>query len=140
MAAPAPTREDTFLITATVDDRPIGIFDKWSGGEVDSEESKYRPGGMLDEISLGGRRTIGNVTIDRYYDVLRDHPLYKWLMSVAGAVRGTVSWTPLDFRGRVVGEAVVLGGTFKRVERGDLDSEGNDAAELELEFTIDSFS
>lgn len=135
---PDPTRQDSYLVLAEVDGRPLGEWDTYSGGEVDSEESKYRPGGG-GEISLGGKRTIGNITISRYYDLLRDHPLYKWLEQVAGEVRGAVSWTPRNLRGQIAGDTVWKGGTFKRVEHSDMESDGGtDAAMLELEFTIDS--
>jgi hypothetical protein len=71
----APTREDTWLITCSVDGRDLGVFDTKSGGELDSEEAKYKPGGMAAEISLGGSRTYGNLTITRYADYVRDWPL-----------------------------------------------------------------
>jgi hypothetical protein len=66
---PSPTREDTWLITASVDGRDLGVFDTSSGGELDSEESKYKPGGMAGEISLGGTRTYGNLTRPRYCEI-----------------------------------------------------------------------
>lgn len=135
---PDPTRQDTYLILAEVDGRPLGAFDTYSGGEVDSEESKYRPGGFVGELSLGGKKTIGNVTISRYYDLLRDHPLYKWLEQVAGEVRGAISWTPCNLRNQVAGDSVWKGGTFKRVEHNDMESDGGaDPGMIELEFTID---
>ena len=61
--------------------------------KIDSEEAKYRPGGMAAEISLGGLRTIGNVTVGRYLDSQRDWPLVKWLASRTGMARGTVGVT-----------------------------------------------
>ena len=79
-----PTREDTWLVTVTVGDRALGVFDGFSGGEVDSEEALYSPGGMAAEISLGGRRTIGNVTVNRYCDRALDWPLIKWLTAQVG--------------------------------------------------------
>lgn len=132
-----PTREDTYLVNVTVGNLWVGTFDTHSGGEVDSEESKYRPGGMDEEISLGGRQTIGNVTVGRYYDVLRDHAIYKWLCRQAGKTRGNVMWVPLTINGHQIGEVVQEQGTLKRVQRSDIDSMGGDAATLELEFTID---
>jgi hypothetical protein len=81
----APTREDTWLITALVDGVDLGVFDSKSGGELDSEERSTSPGGMAAEISLGGTRTIGNVTLSRYCDRLRDWPRIKWLHSRVGA-------------------------------------------------------
>ena len=84
---PAPTREDTWLVNVTIDGRALGVFDGFSGGEIDSEEALYSPGGMAAEISLGGRRTIGNVTVNRYCDRALDWPLIKWLTGQVGAAR-----------------------------------------------------
>ena len=137
---PIPTREDTQMVVANVDGRDLGIFDTFAGGEVDSEEAEYRPGAMATEISLGGRQTIGNVTIGRYYDVLRDHPLYKWLAARAGNRPGSAYWVPLTIAGVVAGDPVLYLGTFKRVQHSDMDSNGGDAATLELEFTIEAIA
>jgi hypothetical protein len=138
MAGESPTREDTYAVYANVDGRDLGVFDTWSGGETDSEESTYYPGGMAIPISLGGRQTFGNVTIGRYYDTLRDHPLYKWLSARAGRARGSAYWVPLSINGAVAGEPVLASGTFKRVQHSDIDSTGGDAATLELEFTVEA--
>lgn len=137
---PVPTREDTHNVTASVDGRDLGLFDQKSGGEIDSEEQKYNPGGMIGEISLGGRRTIGNVTIERYYDALRDHPLVPWLASRVGAARGVIGVTPRDAYGIVQGDPITYAGTLKTVSPPDIDSTGTDAAKMSLEFTIDSFA
>jgi len=134
---PAPTREDTWLITCSVDGRDLGVFDTASGGEIDSEEAKYRPGGMAAEISLGGSRTIGNLTIGRYLDTLRDWPAIKWLANRTGSGRGSIGITPLTLNGERAGEPLVYGGTLKTVTTPDIDSTGTDAAILELEFTCD---
>jgi hypothetical protein len=72
------------------------VFDQFSGGEVDSEEALYSPGGMAAEISLGGRRTIGNVTVSRYCDRALDWPIIKWLTAQVGVARCTIGYTPLD--------------------------------------------
>ena len=54
----APTREDTWLVTCTVAGRALGVFDGFSGGEIDSEEALYSPGGMAAEIrSAAGARS-----------------------------------------------------------------------------------
>ena len=140
MAGESPTREDTYMVVADIDGRDLGVFDTFAGGEVDSEESKYSPGGMAGDISLGGRQTIGNVTIGRYYDTLRDHPVYKWLAARAGHVRGGCYWIPMTLHGVIAGDPVRYDGTFKRVQHSDIDSTGGDAATVELEFTVDTIS
>jgi hypothetical protein len=133
----APTREDTWLITLAVDGVNLGVFDSFSGGELDSEESKYRPGGMAAEISLGGTQMVGNVTISRYCDRLRDWPRIKWLQSRRGKGRVSIGVTPLDPNGATGGTPLVYTGTLKTVTPPEIDSTGTDAAQLELECTID---
>jgi hypothetical protein len=134
------TREDTVLVTVSVDDRDLGIFDQKSGGEIDSEESKYNPGGMVGEISLGGRRTIGNVTCERYYDALRDHPLIGWLATRVGGSRVKVGYVPKDAAGVTRGDPYTYSGTLKTVSPPDADSTGNDAAKWSIEVTCDGFA
>jgi hypothetical protein len=139
MPTTAPTREDTWLVSLSVDGRDLEIWDRWSGGEIDSDESKYRPGGMAAEISLGGTRTVGNITLGRDYDYLRDHPLLPWLISKVGAGRATIGRQPLDMNGSPQGAALTYTGTLKTVTPPDIDSMSNDAAILELEFTLDGY-
>jgi hypothetical protein len=132
----APTREDTWLVTASLEGRDLGVWDTASGGEIDSEEAKYRPGGMGPEISLGGARTIGNITLGRSCDTQRDWPLIKWLAGRAGAGRGTIGITPLATDGSRAGDPLTYNVTLKTVTPPDVDSTGTDAAVLELEFTV----
>jgi hypothetical protein len=134
---PAPTREDTWLVTLNLDGRDMGVWDTITGGEIDSEEARYRPGGMAPEISLGGSTTIGNVTIGRYLDTARDWPLIKWLAGRVGKGRGVIGRTPLDVDGARAGDPLTYGGTLKTVTVPDVDSTGSDAALVELEFTCD---
>jgi len=134
---PNPTREDTWLVTLNIEGRDLGIFDKLEGCEVDSEENKYPPGGMLPELSLGGRQTIGELTVSRYYDTQRDHTIFAWLRQQAGAGRVSISVVPLDFQGNPAGSPLVYTGTVKTVNLPDIDSESGDAALMEVAITPD---
>jgi hypothetical protein len=133
-----PTREDTWAVTLFLNGEDFGIWDTFEGGEVDSEEAKYPPGGMQAEISLGGRRTIGNVTIARLYDWSRDHPRIPDLNTWVGRVRGTIGRQPMDIFGSPRGRPIAYEGTLKTVTPPDIDSTGDSEALLELEFTIDT--
>jgi hypothetical protein len=121
---PTPTRADTWHVTVKVGTRSLGVFDNMSDSEADSEEAKYRPGSII--------------TVDRYYDIFRDHMLSKWLFKQAGQIRGTIARQPMTTSGVIQGEPHWFGGTFKRVKSPDVDSMGTDVGKLELEFTIDS--
>ena len=60
------SREDQYNVTVSVEGLGnLGTFDKFTGGEVDSDEQKYRPGGMAPPVSLGGAVTMGNVVVSR---------------------------------------------------------------------------
>lgn len=138
MSAAAPTREDTQLLTLSVDNRDLGIWDKKEGGEIDSEENKYKPGGMAQEISLGGTKTIGNCTFTRLFDWSRDDPLMPWLYPRVGNGRGALGVQMLDITGAPRGRLMTLGGTLKTLTPPDLDSTSNDPALVAMEFTCDT--
>lgn len=146
MAIPAPTREDTHVLTLTVDRGPAvgakstGIWDKKDGGEIDSDENKYKPGAMAQEISLGGTVTVGNVTFSRYYDWIRDDSLLPWLKNGVGKARGALGVQMLDVNGAPQGALMTYGGTLKTLTPPELDSTSNDAAIWSMEFTCDSVS
>jgi hypothetical protein len=135
-----PTREDTHNVTVTVDGRDLGIFDTKSGGELDSEENLYNPGGMVGQISIGGQATIGNVTVERYYDALRDHPLMTWLAARRGWARMSIGIAPRDPQGVVRGDPITYSGTLKTITPPELDSTGNDMAQWSIEMTCDGFT
>ena len=144
MAVPAPTREDTHILTLTVDrgsaagKKDTGIWDRKEGGEIDSEENKYKPGAMGQEISLGGPVSVGNVTFSRYYDWIRDDPLLPWLKNGVGAARGYLGVQMLDVNGSKQGALMTYGGTLKTLTPPELDSTSNDAALWSVEFTCDT--
>lgn len=127
------SRADQYAVTVTVDGRAIGTFDTFSGGEVDSEETKYRPGGMAAQVSLGGPVNVGNVTVGRLYDGVRDDELVPWLRSRIGKGAATVTRQPLDTDGNVFGRPWVYTGVLKMLTVPDHDSNSADAAMLELE-------
>lgn len=137
MATTAPTREDTWLVTLSIDGRDLEVWDTFSGGEIDSDESKYRPGGMAAEISLGGTRTLGEITISREADYLRDWPLKGFLFNRCGSGRCVVGRQPLDVNGVPQGDPMTYTGTLKTVTWPDIDSMSTDPALLELAITPD---
>lgn len=133
-------REDLYHVTVSVTDpatgetRDLGTWDKQSGGESDSEETTYKPGGSRRQVSLGGSPTTGNVTVSRIYE--KDvHDVYHWLAERAGRADMRVVRQPTDKAGNAFGRPIVWGGTLKKVAPPDYDSEGTGAALLELEMT-----
>jgi hypothetical protein len=142
MAAEGPTRSDTYSVKVTVVGFGIGntgVWDKLSGGAVDSEEFKYSPGGMADQVSLGGRVTTDNVTVSRLYRLSRDHGIAQKLINAVGKARVIITKLPLDVNGNAGGiKPITYQGTLKRVAFPDHDSESSAAGLLELEITTDS--
>ena len=132
------SREDQTLITVSVGGTNLGVFDKLEGGEIDSEETKYRPGGMQEQLSLGGYRNVGNITVSRLYDVYRDHTLMPTLIAGVGKALVSVSRQPLDIDGNPFGAPITYTGKLKALTPNDLDSESSDALIYELEVSTDS--
>jgi hypothetical protein len=112
----------------------LGTFDTFEGGEVDSDETKYKPGGMAPHVSLGGSKTVGNVTVSRLYSLTRDHLQVARLVAAVGTAEVTVTKQPLDVDGNAFGlGALVYTGKLKTVTFPEVDSESSDAAMIELE-------
>lgn len=129
-------RQDTWAISVVIDGAPTGVWDQQGGGEVDSEETTYRPGGMAPRITLGGSVTVGNVTVSRLVDRGRDWEMLRNLAANrVGKAECIVSKQPLDDDGNPYGRPLVYRGKLKTVTPPDTDSNGSDAATWELTIT-----
>ena len=131
------SRADQYNVTVAVSyggqARDLGTFDKMGGFEVDSEESKFWPGGLAQQISLGGRKNVANGTVSRLYDLARDHGLMGWLLGGVGKASVTVVKTSLDVDGNAYGRPLVYQGKLKTVTPPEPDSESSDPALWEME-------
>jgi hypothetical protein len=134
---PDGSRADTYDVEVSVNNINFHTFDKMEGGEIDSAETKYAPGNMGEEESLGGKRTVTNVIVRRLYKLHRDHIESQRYINWAGKAPMVVTKIPLDIDGVPFGTPIVYRGTLKRVKFPDHDSESNDAGLLELEMTVD---
>jgi hypothetical protein len=117
----------------------FGVWDTNSGAEKDSAEKKYYPGGMAQPVSEGGKATFSNLTASRYFDPARDQALIKQLFGLVGKgpqapFEGIELF--LDANKNVVGEGLTHIGTLKRVKAADGNSESDEEAMYEAEFTI----
>ena len=131
------SREDQFNVTVTVKRggtvKDLGTFDTFDGGEIDSEETKYWPGGLANQLSLGGRRSVSNLTVGRLYDLARDHPNMGWLAGGVGKADVIVTKTSIDIDGNAFGRPLIYEGKMKQLTPPNHDSESNDAAVYEIE-------
>lgn len=131
------SRQDQWLITATYDGKPMGKWDKKDGGAVTAQDTKYRPGGMSPEVSLGGPVSVENVTLTRMYDPVADKALVKTLAGLVGRARVAVTQTDLDQYGAPLGNPYTYSGTLIRITPPAADSMSNAAAMLEAEISTD---
>jgi hypothetical protein len=127
------SREDQYAVSVRVGPYVLGIFDSFDGGEVDSEETKHRPGGMQRQKSLGGPVSVGNVTVSRNYELERDHNMVPLLEPLVGKADMVVTKQPLDVNGIAYGKPLTYSGKFKQLNPPNHDSNSSDAAMIELE-------
>lgn len=141
MAAPrnTPARQDTWSITMKLNGNTTGVWDKKSGGAVDSDDGKYYPGDMAEPLAIGGRKTTDNVTLQRFYDLHNDHEMINTLINAAGKGIVTVSQRPKDIEGNPFGKPIIYNGKLKRVLIPETDSESGTVALIEVEITINGF-
>lgn len=131
------SRQDQYNVTVSVkigaETRDLSTFDKFDGGEIDSEEALYHPGGMEEALQLGGRVNVSNVVVSRLYRLTRDHPIMGWLIGGVGRGEVTVTKTSLTVDKETVLNPLVYQGKLKRCSPPAHDSESSDAALFELE-------
>jgi len=131
------SRLDQYSITVKLGTQDLGVWDKMSGGAVDSEETKYKPGGMAPAVALGGSVTVSNVTVERMFDNVRDLPLVPDIKNAVGKGAVTISRQTLDVDGNPYGTPIVWTGTLKQLTWPDPDSESSAAALIQLEISTD---
>jgi hypothetical protein len=120
-------RQDQWQNTLTIDGVPWGVWDTLQGGDVEADEVKYRPGGMANQVSLGGPSHVNNLTLARLLDK-PDWPRMKVLMSRrVGRARTSVSRQPMDVDGNPFGQPLVYTGLLQHVQPGDTDSNASAA-------------
>ena len=140
------TRQDTFLVALQVEDpkKPgtyidWGIWDTKTGGDLDSEERLYYPGGMKDPYSLGGRISPQQVTLTRNYRIQRDHYHIQKLFDSVGVSNIIITQFPMDKYHKEHTPAIVYRGTLKTVTVPEHNSEStSDPAMLSIVCTVDS--
>lgn len=130
------SRQDQYNVTVSVAGTNLGTFDKMTGGDFDSEETKYKPGAMAPQISLGGSQTVSNIVVSRLYVLERDHSIINWLKSQVGKGECVVSKQPLDINEHPFGSPIVYQGKLKKVTPPPADSEATTTPGLiELEIS-----
>ena len=134
----ATGRSDQYLLTLSVDGTQCGTFDDADGGSVDSAELKYRPGGMGDEVSLGGPQTVSNVTLTRGFDRTRDKALLAFLISRCGKGNATVVKQPLAADKNAIGDPIVYTGKLKAYKPAKVQASANTVDTYDFEISTNS--
>lgn len=132
------SRRDQYAVSVTVDGTTLGVFDTMTGGAYDSEETKYKPGGMAPEVALGGSRMVSNLVVGRLFRLDRDLPLVPILKSKVGTGLCTVTKQSLDINRNPYGTPDVYTGILKTYTPVEPDSTSNDAAVFQLEISTNS--
>lgn len=135
-------REDQWATYVTIDGTPVpgpGIsWDATTGGDIDSDETKYRPGGMAKQISLGGNRTVANITVSKLLVEATDWAVLKTVQARVG--RGapmSVIRQPLDIDGNPFGDRLTYTGTLKTIIPPDHQSDGSAAGLWQAALSVD---
>jgi hypothetical protein len=130
-------RQDQAKIQVHIDwdglrDMPDEVWDERTGGNMDSDSTKYRLGNMGPQLSLGGLKNIQNITCRRLFRD-PDHARIDNYFDAVGRAPCTVHEWLLDGGGSPYGSPIVWTGTLKRVNPPDRNSNSQEAAIIEIE-------
>lgn len=119
-----------------------GYWAQKSGGEITSDSTKVFDGGSLRADVISSPPEVGDITVTRPYDPLRDQEVINQLKTRVGTWMTTISITPTEtdlraarVRGDVYPESLLIGLRLPEPDAGS-----GDAADYELTFatgTID---
>jgi hypothetical protein len=130
-------QEQQYAVSVTVAGRPLpGLFDKFDGGEIDSDSTTYSAGGMASPEALPGPVTTGEVTVGRAFRGERDASLKKWLNTQVGQaiVIGKQALNP--DKSPVPDGLETFRGIMKGVSTPTHDSNGSAVSTFEITATI----
>jgi hypothetical protein len=136
-------REDMASIQVTIDDIPYPTdTSSWysvEGGNLTADDSHVRPGGMGDEVSLGGPASRDDVTVRIPLTdvVIGWHKTLE--TAVINAAPAKVSYTFLNrLKQAIPGAAThTVKGTMKAATMPDMDTGSSDAAMYEIVVSCD---
>jgi hypothetical protein len=120
-------RQDKWANTVTIDGARWGVWSTLAGGDVGASETKFKPGGMLPERSLGGSVTVGNLTLTRLLDAPDWEPMRQLMINRVGKAPVVVARQPLDDDGNPFGKPLTYTGKLLNVNPGDTDSNSEGA-------------
>lgn len=111
-------------------------FEKWAGGDIESDETKYRSAASRKETARGGMSSRQNVTLSRECDAAT-WALKDALSDCAGVEPCTAVRQMLDNRGSPVGAPMTVTGIVKAIKWPDFDLSSSAVGLLEIEVSAD---
>lgn len=130
-------QETNFSVTLTVDGDDYGVWDSLEGGDVATESTTYRAGGMAAAEPLVGTPVTNEITITRGYRPDRDMDAEQRLLSRVGRWC-IVGRQVLDEYGiaPTSGGLLVYDGIISRIDTPKHDSMGNAVTRLSVTVTV----
>lgn len=129
----------TVAIATAVGQTPVpvpGVFDKFSGGENEADQSQYSAGGMADPEALPGVVKTSEITVSRGYRGERDAPLEAWLDGKENLDAIVKRQALNPDKTPIPGGLRTFRGVFKGATTPEHDSEGSTVTQLALKFTV----
>ena len=126
-------RSDMFQLQVSVAGVNIDTisWDSVEGGELQSDDTSFNPGGMQPQIALGGKRSRSAMTVKRIWsDALLGS--YVALDNVAGNAPVTISVQTLSASKQPVGSPLVYTGILQTCTRPGFDSSSSSVVYLQL--------
>lgn len=118
------SRTDQRRITVKVGSIDLGVMQNKSGGAVRAESTKTRPGGMEDEIDLGGVVSVEDVELAALFDLDFIQPKLGQLRALVGVQdQVVVTEQYLDRDKNAKGKPDVYRGSLAAVAAPDYDSD-----------------
>lgn len=121
-------------------------FDKFSGGDATSSNTKYRPSGMGDEVIVAALPIYSEIMLSKGFNNNNDnnntyggdYALQQDIRNCAGLAPGSVSIVPLTSGGVTWGSPRTYYGVVSEISDGPADSESGAVRQWNVKFTVSS--
>jgi hypothetical protein len=127
-------RADMAKITVSVDSQQVGpdMWATFSGGGLDTDDQKTRPGGMQNQVAIGGPTSRDDITVTtQFTDAVASVAKALELRTGRGSLSVTITYMDMDGN-PIAGHAFTRTGVLKTVKIPDVDVNTGDVAFLEV--------
>ena len=124
----------------------IVTFDKFSGGDATSANTKYRPSGMGPEVVIGALPVYSDIMLSKGFNnnddqnnkYGGDYALQQAIRNSAGLSPGSVTIVPLTSLGVAYGTNRTYYGVLSEIGDGPTDAESGAVRTWSTKFTVSS--